>query len=338
MWIERAARSLLRKPRRMRLGAAAYFYDFRRFVAASSALGTARSSAALNAQIVKEYHRLEKGMSLAEPRKGFGADAARHTMGRVAVHEARYGPSHATREARACLRAYREVDGIEPNIAAEIDTFLSPSSTNDVMAGVTTLWRSDILSAAGIDFDRFVAMRRSIRQFTGDPVDPEAIRHAVRLAMTSPRVCNRGATRVHVAYTDALKAKALSFQNGNHGFGEKAGAVLIVTTNLCAYTDFGERNQMWIDGGLFVMTLVYALHARGLGTCFLNWSVLPRQDTAMRRAMGIPEEEAVITMVAVGNLPESLPIAYSPREPFERVLNELDKPLAEVARECVAVT
>ena len=141
--------------------------------------------------------------------------------------------------------------------------------------------------------------------------------------MGSPRVCNRGATRVYAIYDAQHRERALAHQNGNAGFGHTAGAVLIITTNMSAYTDFGERNQAWIDGGLFAMTLTYALHAQALGTCFLNWSALPGQDKAMRRELGIPAEEAVITFMAVGKLPQVFTVAASPREPLPYAYREL---------------
>ena len=128
---------------------------------------------------------------------------------------------------------------------------------------------------------------------------------------------------MYAIYDPQLRQRALSHQNGNRGFGDAVGAVLIVATNLAAYTDFGERNQAWIDGGLFAMTLAYALHAQALGTCFLNWSVTPGTDKAMRKDMGIPDEEAVITLMAVGQLREAFCVAASPREPMTLAEQEL---------------
>ena len=78
----------------------------------------------------------------------------------------------------------------------------------------------------------------------------------------------------------------------------------------------GERNQCWIDGGMFAMSLVLGLHAQGLGTCFLNWSKSAPEDKAMRALLQLPPQEAIITLIAVGNLPRSLSVAKSVRPPL----------------------
>ena len=112
----------------------------------------------------------------------------------------------------------------------------------------------------------------------------------------------------------------LSYQNGNRGFGDKASHVLIVTSDLHHFTSAGERNQCWIDGGMFAMSLVYALHSLGLGTCCLNWSVECDQDRALKNNTLISESEAVIMMIAVGVIPEKLNVAVSPRKPLAEVI------------------
>jgi nitroreductase len=82
----------------------------------------------------------------------------------------------------------------------------------------------------------------------------------------------------------------------------------------------GERYQGWIDGGLFAMTLALALHARGLGACFLNWSVPSARDKQLRRLIGIPDSELVITMMACGHLKPRFAVPVSQRKPLDAVL------------------
>ena len=72
-----------------------------------------------------------------------------------------------------------------------------------------------------------------------------------------------------------------------------------------------------------MMTLVYALHAQGLGTCCLNWSVEPSQDKAFKAAAGLPKHDAVIMLLAVGHLPEAFDVARSHRRPIDEVLQFL---------------
>ena len=96
--------------------------------------------------------------------------------------------------------------------------------------------------------------------------------------------------------------------------------LLLVTTDLTQFVTVGERNQCWIDGGMFAASLVYALHSLGLGTCCLNCSNDMAADRSLRIAAGIPDSEAVITMIGVGHLPDRLAVAQSPRRQVQDVL------------------
>ena len=143
------------------------------------------------------------------------------------------------------------------------------------------------------------------------------ITEAVEMARKTPSVCNRQGQRVHV-FEDG--PGALRWQPGNKGFGHLASRALVVTADLQAFSGPGERNQPFVDGGMFAMSLLYALHAKGLGACPLAWSMRPREDRAMRRALGIPDEEAVIMFISVGHLPETLAVAQSHRMPIEHFM------------------
>lgn len=147
-----------------------------------------------------------------------------------------------------------------------------------------------------------------------EEVDLATIEKAVSMASFTPSVCNRQNWKVFVFTSAEDKRRVLAFQNGNRGFGEQASKVLGVTTGLQGFVSPGERNQCWIDGGMFAMSLLYALHSMGVGTCSLNWSVEMETDQGMRAAAGIPDSHAVIMLIAVGHYPAHLRVAQSPRK------------------------
>jgi nitroreductase len=129
--------------------------------------------------------------------------------------------------------------------------------------------------------------------------------------------------RVYAAFEPKIREHLLSFHNGNKGFGHKLGAVLIVTADLRALYEIGERNQAWIDGGLFAMSLVYALHAARLGTCMLNWSVDCEHDQVFRKEFDVPDHEVIITFIGVGCVPHIFEVAASPAPPVDDILSVL---------------
>ncbi|RCJ14711.1 nitroreductase [Nostoc sp. ATCC 43529] len=140
------------------------------------------------------------------------------------------------------------------------------------------------------------------------------------MAQKTPSVCNRQSSKVYVFSSDEDKRKVLSYQSGNRGFGDQASKVLIVVSDLENFTLIGERNQCWIDGGMYAMSLVYALHSLGLATCCLNWSVEHSVDKALKKSTNIKDSESIIMMIAIGHLPEELRVAQSPRKPLQEVL------------------
>ena len=108
-------------------------------------------------------------------------------------------------------------------------------------------------------------------------------------------------------------------QNGNRGFAEFVNRLIMVSADLQGFTSEGERHQAWTDGGMFSMSLVYALHSLGVGTCCLNLCHGVKTDKAMKKAAKIPASEVLVMMIAVGHLPGKFKVAASPRKPLQEV-------------------
>ncbi len=177
-----------------------------------------------------------------------------------------------------------------------------------------------IRHSAQINLSRFFESRYSIRNFSEEPIDPRQIVAATKLAQKTPSVCKRQSARVYAFTENPLHREVLACKHGNSGFGHQAAAVLVVTSALPSFFSPDERNQCWIDGGLFCMSLIYALHSMGLGTCCLNWCVNLQDDRNLREVADLPESESIIMQIAVGHLPETLKVAKSIRKPLNQIL------------------
>jgi nitroreductase len=306
-------------------------YDLARFRTFSGMCGL-KDRAIHAAAIIKTYHRVEKGLALAKPRPGFGLPAVRQLLSEVRSYIDTYESDRVTRSALNTLCEYqafntRQGVAAEPDIEQGIaDLFARQGSVAaDCQDGGTqVVFREDIHAAARKDMFPFFFSRYSVRQFDNQKVDIALIEQAVRMAQKTPSVCNREAGRVAVIQHKPLQEKAFALQNGNRGFGDQADKVLIVGADLRCFLNVGERYQAWIDGGMFAMSLVYALHSLGLGTCCLNWSVEPEADRALRAELNLPQEWAIIMMIAVGHLTERFAVAQSPRRPLSEVMQLID--------------
>jgi nitroreductase len=303
-------------------------YDYRRLAQHTSSVRRGDTEPKLRALITMSYHGLEKGLSLKEPRVGFGAAEVDLLITRMNEYVDLYGATARLQPAVHALREYaahRAGDDerqaqLEAAVARFADALQDGAAGNGRVGGTVEVTRREVVAAvAGVD-DRFFEHRHSIRQFSGDAVTRGEIETAVRRAQRAPSVCNRQSGRVWLLERLEDIEGALEIQGGARGFAEQVDKLLVVTSDIANFQSAGERNQTWVDGGLFAMALVYALHSLGLGTCCLNWSAEHPKDRAMKRYLGMGQEESIIMLVAVGALPDHMRVAQSSRDPLAEIL------------------
>jgi nitroreductase len=183
--------------------------------------------------------------------------------------------------------------------------------------GTLTVTQVDGLAAS---FNRLVAQRRSARTFTDAEVPDSVLVDCVSRAQRSPSACNRQAVRVHV-YSDRRQVlEILGHQNGNHGFGDRANKLVLLTYATRALLSSSERSLPYLDGGLFAMTLLYALESQNVATCCLNLSNHWFRERRFRRVCDIPDGERPIMLIAIGRAPDSYEVPVSARVPTMSVL------------------
>lgn len=287
-------------------------------------MGAARNATQHDAYVTLNYHALEKGMSLRQPRPSFGRRRATWLIRLLRSSNARHGWTHASSVAWKVLQSYRDTHQAGGQ-NEELDRFLDDTSPQTILrnehcGGTRTLSREEVHADCLVDLDQFFYSRSSVRNFADEPVPVETIESAVRMALKTPSVCNRQPWRVRLLTSKRDINRALSLQRGNAGFGSLVNKLAVVSCDLRAFVTSGERNQAWVDGGMFSMSLVYALHSQGVGTCCLNWSVDPTRDARFRKQNRIPDNEAVVMLVAIGSLPQTFRVACSERLPLSDVL------------------
>jgi nitroreductase len=304
----------------------AYYDDFRRYLRHSSSTGPYRSRPNLQGKITATYHNLEKGLSLPAPRPGFGAPKVANLVGLVKAYLKTFGMDEWITIPIAVLGAYRAFNidaGVESPSDADIVALVDQAAAaypDAVPAGIRSVHRADLERAVESVGLEFFSSRSTVRQYSDEPVDPADIEFAAAAAQRAPAVCNRQFGRLYVYTERADIDRILELQGGARGFGDQLRGLAIVTTDLRNFWAAGERHQAWTDGGLFAMSFVLGLHARGLGTVCLNWSKTPRTDQKLREIANLPEESVVIMLVGFGHLRESYSVASSIRVPLSEVL------------------
>lgn len=306
-----------------------YSADFRRFWTYSQNGRPLRNTDTARAHMLRISHALEKGMVLPTPRPGFGQDKINQLIGIIGETSARWNVSHVEKIAFATIERVVEFHNARdlrlPEISAQLGAlkarFPELGESAGIEAGALTVRKADLIASLPNDPDAFFGSRRSVRLFgPRETFDFSCLEHAVRLAQRSPSVCNRQTGKAYIFTKSSDIDLLLSYQDGNKGFGNTASALVVCTSDLSNFYKVGERNQGFVDGGLFAMTLVYAFHALGVGTCMLNWSQSAHSDRSFRKVCKIPEKEVIITMIAVGPLREEYQVAQSPRREPSDVL------------------
>lgn len=268
-------------------------------------VGPSAGVAALEAQLTKDYHRVEKGLSLPAPKRPFGS-AVRTRLELLLPQALERSPELPfvayAQDALVALDGWNAGGGVDP-VVSQGDVDLDPG-----------------LSATEIE--RFFTTRRSVRNFDpSQPVDAEVLRAAATLALQTPSVCNRQAGRLHVFTRPDEVRQILALQNGNAGFRELVPVVAIVAVDSRLFTGTHERNQRWVDGGLFAMSFAWALHGLGLGSCMLNWSVNNSRSNQLRKLAALPSHEDVIVLMAIGHRAHDCKVARSARRGLDEVLD-----------------
>ncbi|SDH36135.1 MULTISPECIES: nitroreductase family protein [unclassified Duganella] len=281
----------------------------------------------LQAKLLFYYHKIEKGLCMPGPRRLFGLEVLPQVMRLLEAWEQggheRDDPIYLG--ALSSLSAYRArllEHGLdrEQRILPQIDAFLRtrPAAASAPSTPVVTL-----AAPPAVSYAQLLALseaRRSYRDFAPTPVPEQLLQQAVQLAQLSPSACNRQPCRLYAISDAQRKQQLLSHQNGNLGFGHLAPVVLVITADMRYFFDASERHQPYIDGGLFSMSLLYALQVQGLVSCCLNWCVTPATDHAAHQLLGLPDAERIVMLMVAGYPPPASLVPRSHRKRLSHVL------------------
>ncbi len=304
------------------------FYDGRRFARHSSALRDPAAKGQQAAHLTMDYHRIEKGLALPEPRLGFGKDVIARLLRNLPVYAQDFGEDDLVRTVQDVLRMYQSRQQAQGYSNPSLDAYLAQldageQSRHNQPCGVVPVAAQALFPFEPSTAEAVLESRKSVRQYTGELVDDATIARIAELAQRAPSVCNRQCGRLYVANTRETIDRVLRHQNGNLGFGHTLGAVFIVAADVQAFTSLGERNQGYVDGGIFAMQTLAAIHSQKLGGCMLNWSAVSKRDKTLRRAFNIADSDVVITMIGCGHPSDDIEVAASPRVEAGTVLRPL---------------
>jgi len=282
-----------------------------------------------------DIHRLEKGLSHVHFRLGFGKGVLSEISKRLVLLE-KADPEYSVNplyiQGLAVLHEYQRRHEEQGYDLAQVEAMFPESiwraaqeykvDDSAVNAGSFVMESASKVNNLSVDFVQLAQNRYSVREYASKPVSQDLLDKVYEVSMETPSVCNRQATRVYqIADPEKIKA-ALNIQGGFHGY-DMPPVLLLVTSDIRAFMNNGERNEPFVDGGLFSMSLLYALEAYGLAACPLNAMFSLSQDRKTRALLHIPDYELPVMYIAVGNFPESIPVCRSTRRDPKTIVKKI---------------
>lgn len=260
-------------------------------------------------------HTIEKGMSLPNCRLGFGKEKIIRLINLCQRYEKENikGDMEGVNLAKATISAYEE---FQKKYGMETD-FIPDQYKNIKGKNVGIML---INPKEKTDFAQIAHNRHSCRYYSEKIVESDILEKIIELAQTAPSACNRQAIRIFGCTNAEKQKKIMEMHGGVRGFG-KPGVIFVVTGDLGAYLNEFERNVVFVDGGIFVMNLLYSLESFGLVGCPIIWGAEPDMDRKLRDILEIPPSYKIVSLIMAGYAPEQqYKVAVSPRRNVQTIL------------------
>ncbi len=288
----------------------------------NASIGTSKNINKIQYVLLRENHVIEKGMSMKNPRKGFGQVKVLSLLDRLDLYYEIYNDKFFLEHPLSTVKSYiefiQEQNVKISHIEKKYEDLCRKTKSLDIhsMTGIKNVSKLNIWKSSKLNFMDFVKSRHSIRYFSKEIPDLKLINEALIMAQKTPSACNRQAWYTHI-YSSKKTTDLLKWQGGANGFEQDIPLSILVTANLNAFLSY-EPYQAHVDGGLYAMTLIYALHSLGLGTIPFSTGKQSKKIHDLHVEFNIDENEVPILIIGVGCLLDSFNVAVSQRKPIDQ--------------------
>lgn len=250
-------------------------------------------------RILLLVHSLEKGLCVADPRP-FGKEKALQLVELLKSCEDRKTFEYRAGIAalKAWCKAYEVQDWTSIEPYKTVKTFLKNKET-DLAAGAIVYEKPDT-SLESKSFVDVILARHSVREYEIRPIEEKDLQNAIKAFIAAPSACNRQMCRLYRAESESARAVLEKNLIGLGGFDRVTTTYFVITYDISAFENFGERNQGYFNAGLAAMNFANALHAQGIGSCFMQWANKRSEDNETRRVLGISKSERIAVVLGTG--------------------------------------
>ena len=196
--------------------------------------------------------------------------------------------------------------------------FLNPETATDFgAAGTKTIKKADKACNTEKGFYELAQGRSSSREFSGEPIDLDKVMNAIRNAERTPSVCNRQGVEGVLGRGQGVGAQGAQAPARLRATHKMPEVLLTITVSNNTYLSPVERNQAFVDGGLFAMSVMYGLEYEGLAAVPLNAMMYYKDQKAVRELLDIGDSEMISMFIAVGDFLDEFVVPISDRKPAD---------------------
>lgn len=267
-------------------------------------------------------HSLEKGMCMPSPRP-FGFDKVRELMSLLSDYSEKkcFEYEIGVSVLNAWKNFFDEHNWQSEKYYKEVVTFLS-TKTPVYETGYKKYF--PVIDFENEEnFEKIIFSRHSVRDYKDEPIKEKDLKLALKAFVETPTACNRQMCRVIGVKNSEIKAELNKVIIGLPGFNKEHVNFFIITYDLAAFAYSGERQQGLFNAGLCTMNFVNALHAKGIGSCCLQWSNKHSEDKKVRKLLKLKDSERIGVVVGAGYYLLENTIPCSTRRPISDIYREV---------------
>ena len=272
--------------------------------------------------LLRENHVIEKGMSISNPRKGFGQSKVKKLIDRLDKYVSLFGMNDFLNYPLSTIKNYIhytknnsvEIDEIEMSYQKLISKINNYEL--NIESGVKLINKKEICNTTNFNFAEFAKSRHSIRMFSDETPSKEKIIKALEIAQLTPSACNRQAWHTYV-FEGEKCTELINQQGGANGFEDEIQTAILITADMNAFLYY-EPYQAYIDGGMYSMSLIYALHSLNLATIPLSTGFSFNKTRKIKEKFNISPNEVLIVIIGVGEMLDNFNVAISTRNSIEK--------------------
>jgi nitroreductase len=254
-------------------------------------------------RIIRNVHRIEKGLSMRNRRSVFAESYIREVVDDLITA---WDPEENDEQLRWAVdvvgKYFEVVDPTKPISKAESEftEFLSEieySPENRVPFPRRDLADKPVSPEA---MEELAVRRTSTRWFEQRTVPREEVDKALQVAMQSPSACNRQSYEYRLYDDPELIDEISSLAIGASGYKDNIPCLAVIVGKQRAYFNDRDKHVIYIDASLSAMAFQFALETRGLASCCINWPAIPRNEKEMEEILNLDCDESVVMLMAIG--------------------------------------